>query len=388
MNRTPHYDVIIVGAGAVGSALCYALATRGVRVAMIEGDGQPATSTLRTSAVTGRSLAWLRGLGLWPSATVPAATLSSLSIEDAGGQGRLCFDGAELGIGELGVIANHAALEQALKERARALPDTAWHTENAQTVHRRERDIQVALAGGTLVSGSLVVAADGKHSRIREQLGVRSWQYQYGQRAIIADVALGAPHEQVARQRFLPTGPIALLPAADPQKASLIWSVRTDEAERLLTRTDASFNAALTDAFGGLLGALSIVTHRESFPLSAGHASTYTGDRFALVGDAAHQVHPLAGQGVNLGFGDAEALARALIACRGEDLGHSTALRRYERERKAVNLSMLAATHALNRVFAQRSRLLGQILATGLNVTNSLNPLKAFLMHQAGSGAL
>ncbi|MDA8390588.1 MAG: FAD-dependent monooxygenase [Gammaproteobacteria bacterium] len=387
MKRSPQYDVIIVGAGAVGSALCYALAVRGLRVAMIEGDGQPATSALRTSAITSRSLAWLRSLGVWPNAHVPAAPLAGLRIEDARGQGRLCFDSAELGVSELGVIANHAALEQVLKERARGMPDTVWHGENACAVRCRDQDIQVTLAGGTLISGSLVVAADGKHSRIREQLGVRSWHYHYGQRAIVADVALGMPHEQIACQRFLPTGPVALLPATDPRKASLIWSVRTDEAERLLALPDESFNTALTDAWGSSPGSLCVVTQRESFPLAAGHASTYTGNRFALVGDAAHQVHPLAGQGVNLGFGDAETLAQALIACRGEDLGRSAALRRYERERKAVNVSMLIATHALHRAFTHRSRILSQILATGLNVTNSLNPLKAFFMRQAGSDA-
>lgn len=384
MNRH-HCDVIVVGAGVVGSVLGYALALRGLRVGMIDARGAVVRS-VRTSAITNASCRWLQTLGLWPASDVAAAPLRALRIRDQDGRGQLTFDSAEIGCAALGVVVAHDSLEDHLRSRARTLPGIQWLTEPATQLAVNDDAVHVVTASGHTLVASLVVAADGGRSVIREQLGVPGWSRHYGQHAVVADIALGRPHDDVAWQRFRHTGPIALLPFAGPQQASLIWSTETADAQRLLALSDEAFDAALLAAFGDNLGTLHVRTTRQAFPLVSAHAQRYTGARFALIGDAAHQIHPLAGQGVNLGLADARELCAVLSgASHGTDLGEARLLRRYERARKGANIAMLFATDTLNRVFHHRSRPSRQLLAVGLNLTDTLGPLKALFMRVAGS---
>ncbi len=380
-------DVVIVGAGAVGSALATALAVRGLNVAVIDGtDADSRTGeTIRTSALTNASCRWLSHHGLWPAPDVETAALSALQILDGDGRGRLRFEGRDLDSGHLGVIVRHGAFEAHLRARARKTV-ARWFQETAQGIRIDAAGAQVTVAGGQTLKAPLLIAADGARSTLREQLGVPVWQHHYGQMAITADMELGVAHEGVAWQRFLASGPIALLPLAGAQRASLIWSTARADAERLLSLPDADFDAAVNAAFGSELGRLAVASARAGFPLTAAHAHRYVGSRFALIGDAAHRVHPLAGQGVNLGLADAGTLAHNLIAARhqGRDLGALRVLRPYERARKGDNLAMLAVTHLLNRAFPA-SGPWQRLLAVGLNVTDTLTPLKTLLMRQAGS---
>ncbi|MHB8254081.1 MAG: UbiH/UbiF/VisC/COQ6 family ubiquinone biosynthesis hydroxylase [Acidiferrobacter sp.] len=380
-------DVIIVGAGAVGAALCYALALRGLSVAVVDADASGGRSGVRTSALTNASCQWLATLGLWPPGDIKAAPLRALQILDRTGRGRLRFDSADLGLEDLGVVINHGALEALLRTRARAAPAVKWYNEAADHLTLHDQHVTVILTSAQTIQAPLVIAADGARSALREQLGISLWQHHYGQTAVCANIQLGCAHNDVAWQRFLPTGPLALLPLVDPSQASLIWSTAHLESQRLRELSDRDFSHALNHAFGSDLGSLRTVSPRAYFPLIASHAEQYVGSRFALIGDAAHRVHPLAGQGVNLGFADAQALTQTLLDNRANspDLGNRRVLRQYERSRKGANLGMLLATDVLNRTFRTDNAWTQQLLAIGLNVTDTLNPLKAFFMQQAGA---
>lgn len=379
-------DVVIVGAGAVGACLCHALSVRGFEVGMVDAETGDERASVRTSALSRASLRHLSDLGLWPLEGVEPSALRALQILDRGGRGRLRFDSADLGEEDLGAIVNHGLLEGALRKKARALGGP-WYRERAEEVTITDSGVEIATKGGGRVRARLLIAADGAQSTIREQLGVPVLQYRYGQTALCADIRLGRAHEGVAWQRFLANGPCALLPLPDAHRASLIWSAADQEAQRLRALSDADFARALHDAFGDHLGPLRVEGERARFPLVASHARYYTGPRFALAGDAAHRVHPLAGQGVNLGFADAHALIGTLQSARSRstDPGSRRVLRAYERERKAENLAMLVVTDLLNRAFRDNRTWVHAILGTGLNVTDSLPLVKTFFMGAAGA---
>jgi len=378
-------DVMIIGAGAVGAACCAALAGRGLHIIMIDEGAHKGAPSVRTSAVSNRSLAWLASLGL-PRDQLEPAPLRALQVLDASGSGRLRFASQMQNQDDLGVIVNHDRLEQALRERARSFTDVKWHNDAAARVSIGDDHAHATLKSGHTVRASLLIAADGLQSTTREQLGVSSLQYRYDQTAVCADIHLGTAHEGVAWQRFLTTGPVALLPLPDPLRASLIWSTTTVAAQGLRELSDRDFAHALNEAFGDYLGPLKTASPRAYFPLVAAHAQRYVGRRFALIGDAAHRVHPLAGQGVNLGFADAEVLTQALLAARAhhQDPSALRVLRSYERARKGANISMLLASDLLNRAFRKDNPLIRQLLVMGLNVTDTLNPIKGFFMAQAG----
>lgn len=379
-------DVVIVGAGAVGACLSHALTVRGFEVGVVDAQTGDEGASTRTSALSRASLQHLSDLGLWPLEDVEPAALHALQILDRSGRGRLRFDSADLGEEDLGAIVNHGLLEAALRKKARVLAG-AWVQERGEGVVITDSGVEVVTKGGRRIRARLLIAADGAQSVIREQLGVPVLQYRYGQTAVCADIRLGNAHEGVAWQRFLANGPCALLPLPDAHRASLIWSAADQEALRLRTLSDADFARALQDAFGDHLGPLHVEGERAYFPLVASHARHYTGPRFALVGDAAHRVHPLAGQGVNLGLADAHTLIRTLQSARSRstDPGSRRVLRAYERERKAENLAMLVATDLLNRAFRTDRAWARAILSAGLNVTDTLPLLKTFFMGAAGA---
>jgi 2-polyprenylphenol 6-hydroxylase len=246
-----------------------------------------------------------------------------------------------------------------------------------------DRGVTARLANGGSVDGVVLLAADGSGSVVRRLLDLPVTCLSYGQTAIVTHVTTAAAHRQTAWQRFLPGGPLALLPLADG-RSSIVWSLPTESAERLLAASDAQFLAELNVASAGVLGTLLACTARAGFPLQALHALRYTGARAALIGDAAHTVHPLAGQGMNLGLLDAAAIAGVIedAVLAGEDAGDAKVLRRYERERKGDNLRMLAAFDALNRLF-RLPTWAAPLRALGLRAVNTAAPAKRLLMAQA-----
>jgi 2-octaprenylphenol hydroxylase len=360
------FDVVIVGGGPVGAALgalLVRLRSRGLRVLLLERDlpdlAQPIDARdLRVFALSRASERVLRAAGAWSAlAAVPGVLASYERMHvwprdaEPRSEGSLTFDAAELGEANLGYIVGNAALQRAT---------LAAFVEGGGTVQRAQlEDICFAEAGLELLTragrcmAKLVVGADGGRSRVREiaDLGVEAQDYL--QLAIVANVQSERPHEHTAWQRFSGEGTLALLPLASGE-SSIVWSLPRARAEALLASPPHEFASELTTASAGVLGALELASLRRSFPLRRVNAPQYTRERCALVGDAAHIVHPLAGQGVNLGLLDAAALAEVLEAAtlEGEDPGALRVLRRYERWRKSDNELMATALDLFNRFLA------------------------------------
>jgi 2-octaprenylphenol hydroxylase len=396
------FDIAVAGGGIVGLVfarlLCAGLRQAGIRqrVALLEPNPPEISSSssdidLRVSAISPASRAALKTAGIW--AQLPAGKVSPYeqmcvwqSGSSATGPRSIHFSAAELGEPNLGhVIENRAIREVAWGQ---VVADLHVFSSSRVAAITEEREYcSLTFENGDRVNARLVVGADGVNSLVRMQMGVAWREWVHAQSALVAHVTTGNPHAGTALQSFLPGGPVALLPLADG-RSSLVWSCSTEQAEQLLAMDVAGFDQLLTNALEGVPGSVHCTTRRLAFPLTTGHAECYTGRRYALIGDAAHRIHPLAGQGVNLGLLDAATLAEVLIehlVLPLADPGDPLALRRFERKRKAENLLVLGAMDAINRVFSSRVR---DIAGLGLGVVDRLTPLKARLARYAmGRGA-
>jgi 2-octaprenylphenol hydroxylase len=307
---------------------------------------------------------------------------------------RIVFDAADQGLSALGHIVEHdwlrLALWQGLEAQAPAGRLSFLAGEKLVRVALDQAAATLVLGDGARLRARLVIGADGTESFVRESLGLGSSGHSYGQLALVAHVSAERAHQDTAWQCFRPAGPVALLPLADG-RCSIVWSLPEAEARALHQQDEAGFGDRLTEATAGVLGRLSLTTPRLVFPLAARHAHRYTAPRCALVGDAAHQVHPLAGQGINLGLLDAaelaETLALHLVATRLADPGDARVLRRYERARKGPNLAGLVAMDALHRAFTSPWPGVPELAGTGLALVDGLGPLKRWLARQAMGGA-
>jgi len=379
------YDLIIVGAGMVGAALACVLGRERMRIAVLDRALPPPFDTagevgLRVSSISPASQRLLEIVDAWP--VIRATRLSPyerMQVWDSGPpRGEISFDSAELGIAELGHIVENALIQHALLAHVAELPAVSLFVPGQPaTITPDDGVVRVALDDGRSMSARLLVGADGASSRVRELAGIASTGADYAQEAVVAHVRSERPHARTARQRFLPTGPLAFLPLADGC-SSIVWSTTPEQAQALVESEADAFAAAVTEASEGVLGALALASARAKFPLRRQHAKAYTAERVVLVGDAAHSVHPLAGLGVNLGFMDAAALGEIVLdAVRaGEDPGDPRALRRYERWRKGENLAYMTALDALHRLFSNRDPLLASLRAFGLGAVDRMAPLK------------
>jgi ubiquinone biosynthesis UbiH/UbiF/VisC/COQ6 family hydroxylase len=398
MNRRGVHDVAIVGAGMVGAALALELARAGFDVAVVEPRPPAAWSEkddvdLRVVALAPSSALLFGSLDVWKSiVSARACAYRHMRVWDALAPGKLDFDAADHGESALGWIVENRliqhALWQALQNDARiALHCPAKVTATETNAQRRT----LLLEDGASVSAQLVVAADGADSALRAMVGIATHDRDYAQRAIVAHVATQRPHESTAWQRFLPAATVAFLPLADG-RSSIVWSVSNAEADRLLALDDAAFCAELGAAFDFHLGLIAETTQRAAFPLRLKLADRYLAPRFALVGDAAHAVHPLAGQGVNLGLRDAAELAAALIAARDAkradvtwDVAAESTLRRFERRRRSDNALSAHSFDAIQRLFGSDSMALAALRGAGLGLVDRIAPLKQmFARHAAG----
>jgi len=381
--RRRDFDVIIVGGGMVGACVAALMARderlADWRVAVVESTPprapQASTIDLRVSALSRASERILRHAGAWPLIEQDACPYTDMVVWDAAGRrdGRdvLRFSAAETGEPNLGHIVDNPRVQWALHES----PHVAAVTQLRASLDGLEFDedtVRVTLSDGRRYACALVVGADGGKSRVREQCGIGRAGWTYGQTAVVAHLRAEHPHRDTAYQRFLPDGPIAFLPLRDG-RVSLVWSTTHAEAAALQSMDSAEFGRRVTEASDRVLGSIQLDSDRAGFPLALWHSREYVRPRLALVGDAAHTIHPLAGQGVNLGFLDAAALVEVLgdtVAAGGDACGLRS-LRRYERWRRSENALMLGVCDSINRLFGEKNvavagaRRLGLALVAG-----------------------
>ncbi len=388
MNERP---VIVLGGGMVGAALACALGRAGIPTVVVEATAHPRPDPsgpydLRVCAISLASETFFRNLGAWQTmAALRVSPYRRMEVWEWGGQ--VSFDAADAGEPHLGHIIENRVVQWALAQRARELPTVRWIAPaRACAVRWRDDRVTLELNTGETLEGSLVVGADGARSWLRQQadIPVRGWAY--GQMGLVTTVRTALPHRQTAWQRFMPGGPLAFLPLADGS-CSIVWSLPEVEAKRHLDTPDWAFRDALSRQVGARLGAVEWSSERAAFPLRLQHAQRYTGPRLALIGDAAHTIHPLAGQGVNLGLLDAAALAQVLTQAhtRGHDLGHPAHLRRYERWRKGDNWAMALSMDAFHRLFTPGHLPLRLARNLGLNLfDHTLTAKRRAIRHALG----
>jgi 2-octaprenylphenol hydroxylase len=395
------FDVVIVGGGIAGSTLALALAGSGLSLALVEASPpapeppSPATGLgsfdSRVSAITPRSQALFDRLGVWQQVVdYRACPYRHMTVWDAEGTGRIEFDCREAGVEVLGYIVENRvlvhALQQALLQRNEA---RLWMPARlAACEPDGSGSVSLRLEDGSSLRGELLVAADGALSPVREQCGFRTREWDYGHHAVVATVETAQAHRATAWQRFLPGGPLAFLPlpgSAGRHYCSIVWSIPEHEAADITALEDEAFCAAVGEALEWRLGEVRAVSPRFSFPLRQRHAVDYVQPGVALVGDAAHTIHPLAGQGINLGLRDVDTLASELVAAKARGLapGELAVLRRYQRQRKGENLLMMGAMDGFKRLFEQRALSLRWLRNAGLRRVNAMAPLKRELMRQA-----
>jgi 2-octaprenylphenol hydroxylase len=378
------YDLITVGGGMVGAALACLLGERMTILLLDRVPPMPPAPNgdvgLRVSSVSPASRRLLAVAGAWDaidaSRTCPYRRMHVW--ESGPPRGDIVFDSAELGVPELGHIVENALIQHALLARATALPRVSLFAPAQPSALLLEGDAaRIVLEDGRTFSSRLIVGADGASSNVRALAGIESTTGDYRQEAVVAHLRSERPHEATARQRFLPDGPLALLPLADG-RSSIVWSTAPAHAQALLEMDADAFAAEVTSASESVLGRLTLASGRAKFPLRRQHAASYCATRVVLVGDAAHSVHPLAGLGVNLGFMDAAALAEITLDAldRGDDPGEPRALRRYERWRRTENAAYMTALDAFHRLFANADPLLTGLRATGLDAVDRLGPIK------------
>jgi 2-octaprenylphenol hydroxylase len=382
------FDILIAGGGMVGGTLACALGGSGLKVGVIEPQAPvdaPGDYDLRVSAVTLASQTVFENLGAW--AGMRARRVSPVEAMRVWQDGEaLCFDSAEFGEPCLAWIIENRVIVAALAERLRQFANIErLSPARVATAEFGAERVQVRLEDGRALAARLLVGADGADSRVRAAAGIAWSRHDLGQSAIVAVVRSERAHGATAYQHFLSTGPLAFLPLDEPHTLSIVWSADTARAAALMALDDAGFEAELQAAFGDALGGVRLASRRAAIPLALGFARAYTAARVALIGDAAHTVHPLAGQGVNLGILDAATLADSLLAAARQqrDPGAHALLRRYERARKGADVGMQAVTGGFRYLFGSDLPGMHALREAGLRLTERLPPLKQFFMRRA-----
>lgn len=382
-------DIAIVGGGLVGGSLACALSASGLRLAVIEpkSPGMPPADGFdqRVYALSPHSRRFLESQGIWQRLIADRiAAVHDMRVFGDDGASSLEFSAYRSGVPQLAAIVEESNLQQAiaasLAERENSLLLAGAGCEQAQW---REASAELTLSNGGRIETSLVVGADGADSRIRAAAGVHTTVHEYGQQGVVANFHAQVEHGNTARQWFRGDGVLALLPLPRNQ-VSMVWSTADEHAAQLLAMSGEELAAAVGRASANALGSLRATGTTRAFPLRRLRAARLIAPRLALVGDAAHNVHPLAGQGLNLGFGDADALARVLLG-RGmeDDCGSAPLLRRYERSRKEDVLAMEYVTDALQALFGSRIPGMSALRNAGLKMTDRLTPLKRLLVKHA-----
>ena len=388
-------DILIVGGGLNGPALALAAAQAGLSSTVV--DAQPET-TLTDADFDGRAYAlalgsvrMLRKLGLWDAVSEHAQPMLEIKVSDGrAGEGPLSpfflhFDHAEIEEGPMGHMLEDRYLRRALIEAMAANPGIT--VLNGETVTAQQADahgVGVTLASGRTLTAKLLVGADGRASGTAARAGIRRTGWDYGQTALVCAIEHEKPHGGVAHQFFMPPGPLAILPLPG-NRSSIVWSETHETAARFMALDDAGFLEVLRPRFGDFLGEIALAGKRFSYPLNLTVANSFAGDRLALIGDAAHGMHPIAGQGLNAGFRDVAALAQVLSEARqrGEDIGTSPVLDRYQGWRRFDTATLAMTTDLTNRLFSNDNPLLRFARDLGMGAVNAMPGLRRGLIREA-----
>jgi len=381
------HDVVVVGGGVVGAATALALSREGFDVALIEKGSAPAPwkaehYDARVYALSPGTARFLETCGVWSRIVAQRASpYTRMQVWEGTPAQSLTFDAAELAVPQLGHIVEDSLLRATLWS---ALGHAAMTGVQVKHLALESGRARLQLSNGEMLGAELVVAAEGADSPLREWAGIDVGGWAYPQRAIVCNVTTEKPHRGVACQRFMPGGPLAFLPLADG-RSSIVWSTDTAEAQELMELADAEFRERLAEAFQAHLGAITAADKRSAFPLRLLHAQSYVAAGVALVGDAAHVIHPMAGQGLNLGLADVAALVAVLGEARKQKkpLGALRVLQRYERQRKAENVEALALVDGLHRLFRLRAPELGGLRELGMSLVGRAGMVKAALAKRA-----
>ena len=384
-------DVIIFGGGLVGLALASALDSSGLSAIVVDpADPAPRTTASfdgRTSAVSSSSMRMLETVGVAQHLAESGCPIWRIAVADGLKPGSLHFDPND--DEPLGFMHENRHLRTALQARAEAGKNLwlMWKS-RVRSVDRGEHGVVVALEDGRKLSAPLLIAADGRNSKTREAAGINVARWKYDHQAIVSVLRHELPHEHVAYEIFYPTGPFALLPMNDDKvghRSAIVWSVPQEDAAGWLSLNDEDFAAEAAAAMGGFLGKIEMLAPRSSFPLGFHHAAQIIAQRLALVGDAAHAIHPIAGQGLNLGFRDAAALTQVLVegARLGLDLGDRQLLDRYQRWRSLDALSVAFATDSLTRIYGIPGATASAVRRFGMGLVGRILPLRNKLMSEA-----
>ena len=388
-----HYDIIIVGGGMVGATLACGLAeeAENLSIALIDAnapnfDWDNNSFDMRVSAITRASQTLFKNIDVWEKIVeLRVCPYQDMYVWDAEGKGKVHFDSADMGEADLGHIIENRVIVKALHQRVAEISNIDLLCPvKIESINFHDDKTELVLDDKTTLSSKLVVGADGTRSWIRQQADIAVKGWDFDQAALVTTVKTEKHHENTAWQRFLKTGPLAFLPLTDGY-SSIVWSTSPEEAKRLTEISKDDFAKELEQAFESKLGKIESVAGRAVFPLRLFETLNYVKPRLALVGDAAHTIHPLAGQGVNLGLSDVASLITVIVDALNDkkDIGDLKVLRRYERWRRADNRSMLVAMDGIKRLFGSELSIVKDLRSVGLNVTDRITPLKNILMRQA-----
>lgn len=389
-----HADVIVVGGGHAGCTMAALLARNGVSALCIDQDDPEKTLHAafdgRTTAISFGSRRVIAAAGAWDALAKEACPIRDIKILESGSPTLLEFLVEDVGEDAFGWIVENRRLRQALYACLEG-HDNARHVAPARVADfaLEKNSVAAQLADGRTARGQIVIGADGRNSFTRDWMGIATRGWAYDQRALVCIVHHENPHGNIAVEDFRSEGPFAILPMQDDaegrHRSSIVWTEHGREKDSALHWDTESFNAALNERFPSFYGAVSLAGGRFAYPLALTHAYQYTGPRMALVGDAAHAIHPIAGQGLNLGLRDIAALSELLIAAkkRGGDLGDPALLAEYQRTRRLDNMAMAGATDTLNRLFSNDMQSVRFLRKAGLRAIQKLPAARRFFMKQA-----
>lgn len=393
-KKSGSHDMAIIGGGLAGLSMAAVLDAYGFKAVCIDRDQPTEQATEkfdgRTTAISAGSKRLLDAIGIWDQLKDHACPIEQIRVADGTSPKFLHFDSIETGLGDFGWIIENYRLRRALINAVQSSENITYKT--ATSVDEFERTptgVTLSLSDETKVQCNLVIAADGVHSKTREWLNIRVRKWAYDQTAIVCTVSHELDHENIAVEHFMPAGPFAILPMTDDEKgahrSSLVWTEHGGDAPDILALPAKDFDEMLQIKFGDQLGAVKAITKPQSFSLDLCHAKKYIAPNVVLIAEAAHRIHPIAGQGLNLSMRDIACLSEILVDAKrlGLEYGSLSVLQKYQDWRRRDNLAMAVMTDALNRLFSNNIGAVKALRTTGLGIINRIPPMKRFFEKQA-----